>query len=345
MSQLTRALSIQRVGLCTPLGLSAATTRAEVYAGTLRFQETEVMDSATEPVRASRLSLLPAELSRTERIAALATQALRDCLADAGELPNPLPLLLALPEEQGPNAVDGTRVLQALGAACPDRLTIRTEYIHRGGRAAFWSLLERAPDYVLRSRKGRVLLGAVDSLVDAGSLRALASTRGHLSPLNRDGRLPGEAAAFVLLGPPEESPGSRPQANIIAWANTTELRHFSQSEPNLGTGLTLAFRQLSNHSTGRVHRLLSAQPGETFWARELGQAYLRNAALMPEPFGVGMLAGSLGDVGVASGGVLLELAINDRPRWGGPPTSPCRSLLYACADDGAVGASLVEVMT
>ena len=344
MSRVPHSLSILRVGLCSPLGLSAAMTRAEVYAGTLRFQETEVMDSADEPVRASRLSLLPAELSRTERIAALSTQALKDCLAGAGELPNPLPLLLALPEEHGPNAVDGTRVTQAIGAACPDGLTIRTEYIHRGGRAAFWSLLDRAPDYVLRSRTGRVLLGAVDSLVDGGSLRTLARARGHLSELNRDGRLPGEAAAFVLLGPRDKSPGSRLHARVVAWANTSEPRHFSQGEPNLGAGLTLAFRQLSSRSNGRVHRLLSAQPGETFWSRELGQAYLRNAALMPEPFGVEMLAGSLGDVGVASGGVLLELAISDPPRWGGPPDSPRRALLYACADDGAVGASLVEVM-
>lgn len=345
MSQVPRSLSILRVGLCTPLGLSAATTRAEVYAGTLRFQQTEVMDSADEPVRASRLSLLPEELSRTERMTALATQALKDCLADAGELPTPLPLLLVLPEERSPNAVDETQVTQALGAACPDGLKLRTEYIHRGGRAAFWSLLDRALDYVLLSRKGRVLLGAVDSLVDGESLRALARTRGHLGPLNRDGRIPGEASAFVLLGPREESPGSRLQAHIIAWANTTESRHFAQSEPNLGEGLTLAFRQLAKHSTGRVHRLLSVQPGETFWARELGQAYLRNVALMPEPFGVEMLAGSLGDVGVASGGVLLELALHDRPRWGAPPTSPRRALLYGCADDGAVGASLVEVMT
>ncbi len=52
MSAEARGAAVAEVGLCTPLGLTAAVSVAEMAAGTLRFAETEVSDAAGEPVRA-----------------------------------------------------------------------------------------------------------------------------------------------------------------------------------------------------------------------------------------------------------------------------------------------------
>ena len=52
-------LAILGYGLCTPLGLGARVTGAEIVAGTTAFADTEVSDRTGEPARASRLSLIP----------------------------------------------------------------------------------------------------------------------------------------------------------------------------------------------------------------------------------------------------------------------------------------------
>ena len=49
-------------------------------------------------------------------------------------------------------------------------------------------------------------------------------------------------------------------------------------------GLTEVFRKLRSANTGgRADAIFSCQTGEGVWARELSIAYMRNAALMPEP--------------------------------------------------------------
>ena len=86
-------------GLCTPLGLGARVTGAEIAAGTTVFADTEVSDRTGEPARASRLSLIPPGVIRTERMTLLARTALSDLLVQAPPevWDDRMPTLLAVP--------------------------------------------------------------------------------------------------------------------------------------------------------------------------------------------------------------------------------------------------------
>jgi 3-oxoacyl-[acyl-carrier-protein] synthase-1 len=87
-----------------------------------------------------------------------------------------------------------------------------------------------------------------------------------------------------------------------------------------------------------VEQVLSCQTGEGYWAKEFAQAYLRNAALFPEPLQVEELATTLGDVGAAAGALQVGYGLHLLKKRGGG-----RALVYGSSDTGGVGACVLEV--
>jgi 3-oxoacyl-[acyl-carrier-protein] synthase I len=344
------------LGLCTPLGLTAETTVAEMAAGTLRFADTEVVDGCGEPVRASRLSLLEPEHSRSYRMGALAKAALAQALETLFEQGiKEAPLFLGLPSAEVGADVDEESITRALiKAAAPDvRLTISRTF--RSGRAACLQALAAAQSELhAPSGPSVVIVGAVDSLCDPASLAYLVRENRILGGTNRDGLIAGEGAGFLVLSRPESAHARRaaPLGTISKCALATERIPFTSREPSLSAGLTEAFRKLRQGGP-RVDMVLSCQTGESFWAHELARAHIRNSALMPEPLAIALIAESLGDVGAASGAIQLGAAVHPERGLVGagqdaPPASvlsrraPRRALVYACSDDGAIGACVVD---
>lgn len=343
------AVAILNLGLCTPLGLTARATQVEMAAGTVRFFETDVLDSTGEPVRASVLTLLEPGLTRTERMAILAVTALEESLKGTASLGIVrLPLLLALPEPGSGSSFERERVLGALhSAASPIRLEISESTLFPEGRAGFFRALAEA-SRLLNSRKAPyVLVGGVDSMCDRGSLTHHATTGRSMGPRTRDGILPGEGAGFCLLAPSSPA-GPRelsPQGWLVGCALAHEPRAFLQRKPNMADGLTDAFRQLRQHPVAgsrRVNHVLSCQTGENFWAQEFHGAYLRNATLMPEPLTVSLFAESLGDGGAAAGVVQFGSALHHTKTLTPTHGEAARVLIYGCADAGQVGACILE---
>ncbi|NOJ81834.1 3-oxoacyl-ACP synthase [Myxococcus xanthus] len=339
------AAQVVGLGLCTPVGTSAHMTLASLRAGLVRFAETEVLDGVAEPVRASRLSLLDASLSRTERIVALAQQALAGVrpLLDALP-PGRVPLYLGLPEAGLGARVEQESLVAALLAETKGRLDV--VQVYAAGRAAFFEALASAQKDLHSGRASSlVLVGAVDSLVDSASLRALVEARLHLGRRNPDGRIPGEAAGFVALA----RPGALKQLKLetsgvlLGTALAVEPKPFTHGRPSLAEGLTEALLALRKNAVtgGRwVDAVLACQPGDGFWATEFSRAYLRNTALMPEPLRVLVAGEGLGDAGAGAGAVMLGVALH-RARWRHP--SARRTLVYGSADGGRIGACIVEM--
>jgi 3-oxoacyl-[acyl-carrier-protein] synthase I len=337
------------LGLCTPLGLTARTTQVEMAAGTVRFFETDVLDAAGEPVRASVLSLLEPRLSRSERMVSLAVTALQETLKDVAPLGvAELPLLLALPEPGSGAPFDLEAVRGELNrAAAPVRLEVSQEAIFHEGRAGFFHALAEAAQLLKSRRASWVLVGGVDSMCDRQSLAHHARTGRALGPGMPDGLLPGEGAGFILLTSAELSRQRRlkSRGRVLGCALSHEPHSFLQRKPNMAEGLTNAFRQFRLHPlTGarRVDHVLSCQTGETFWAQEFNYAYLRNAALMPEPLTMSQVAESLGDVGAAAGAIQLGSALHLLGRLEKDSEEPARILVYGCADAGHVGTCIIE---
>jgi 3-oxoacyl-[acyl-carrier-protein] synthase-1 len=341
--------AVLKLGLCTPLGLTARATQVEMTAGTVRFFETDVLDNAGEPVRASMLTLLEPRLSRTERMTALAVTALQEVLKDIASVGiERLPLLLALPEPGSGAPFEQKHVLGALNsAAALTRLEVSERTLFPEGRAGFFRALAEASQF-LKSRKSPwVLVGGVDSMCDRDSLAHHARAGRNLGPSMRDGIIPGEGAGFALLASslPSGLRGGPLQGWIVGSALSRESHSFLQRRPNLADGLAEAFRHLRQHPAAgsrRVNHVLSCQTGETFWAQEFNYAYLRNAALLPEPLTMNLVAESLGDTGAASGAIQLGAALHYVKKLEPERGDTARVLIYGCADAGHIGACIVE---
>ncbi|NVJ08905.1 3-oxoacyl-ACP synthase [Myxococcus sp. AM001] len=334
------------LGLCTPIGTSRHMTLASLRAGLVRFAETEVLDQLGHPVRASRLGLLDTAMSRTERMVALARQALagvRHVLTAQSR--EPVPLYLGLPEAGVGAAVEQEALVAALMTESGERLKVVKVYAT--GRAAFFEALSSAQADLRTGPAGALaLVGAVDSLGDMPSLEALAAERLHLGRQNPDGRIPGEAAGFVALARPgaARTLGLEMMGVLLGTALAMEPRPFTRRAPSLAEGLTEALQVLRRDAVlgaRRVDGVLACQPGESFWGTEFTRAYLRNAALMPEPLQVGVAGEGLGDAGAGAGPVMMGVALH-RARWreGGQR----RTLVYGCSDGGRVGACVVEMI-
>jgi 3-oxoacyl-[acyl-carrier-protein] synthase-1 len=263
-----------------------------------------------------------------------------------------VPLYLGLPE-----AGLGAQVAQeALVAAIHDETEGRLEVVqaHESGRAAFFEALASAQKDLHSGRAGALaLVGAVDSLVDAASLETHVGARLHLGRRNPDGRIPGEAAGFVALARPGAPKSLKLEAKslkleatgvLLGTALATESKPFSQRVPSEADGLTAVLHALRRDAvTGarRVDAVFACQPGDSFWGSEFALAYLRNAALMPEPLRVHLAGEGLGDAGAGAGPVMFGAALH-RARWRQPGAR--RTLVYGSADGGRIGACVVEMI-
>jgi 3-oxoacyl-[acyl-carrier-protein] synthase I len=346
-------LHILACGLCSPLGLDRRSTQLDLAAGADVFAETEVLDERGQPIRASRLELLPARASRTARMAGLVELAIDEVVAAARKLElTSLPIMLGLPEPDGGAAwrVDPIwrALLQRAGlggvrlepvtsvAAMPDGA-------RHSGAAGLFQLLTIAQT-LLDAGRDPLVIGAVDSRCDSSTLTELARAR-RLIDGGTEGYMPSEGAGFVLVTRQPGALGVRARPfTIVAHTHDHEQRSFAQREPSDALGLTRVLRRLrlGPPAISRVEFALSCQWDAGYWGRELVAAYLRNAELLPEPLRVELIAEQVGNPGAA--GPLLQLgrALALAASQAKQTQQPARALIYGCAETGPLGACVIE---
>ena len=346
MTEPPRPGFITDLGVCTPLGLAAPAVEAAMRAGIFPAAETSTLGPGGDLLPAVHLQLLPAELGRVGRILRLAELALED-LAQAAE-PNggPAPtVFMALPPA-APDLDDA--LLDRMGDTVDAGLSggFQGMYVYRQGRSAFFYALHACLTALAAGKCEAAVVGAADSWCAPATLVRLAADQRHLASSTLEGIIPGEGAAFLhVLRADREAPGDRPpRAALLATATAAEPRHFHQAEPCQGEGLTAVFRALREHPWGQGKRadlLYTCETGEHFWAEELSHASLRNPALMPEPFVRTTAAEAFGDLGAASGAVMLAMGVLALARRPGGELPP---LLLMCgsSDDGHLGGCLVQ---
>lgn len=317
--------------MVTPVGLSAAQTAAAVRAGIGRLSESYVTDRFGEPmvmglVDDDELPPLAEELDdrglspRQERLARLAGPALREALTGGPLEPVPLLLGIAEPRQEARNPV-GAEMVEILSAQTGrpfDDVRSRTYPL---GRAAGLVAIEEALSLLHRRQAPAVLVGAVDSYLDFGLLEALDGEGRLRTGEVADGFVPGEGAAFLLLGPAGSAArrDSRPIARIDRVARGREPGHFYSDEPHRGEGLASAFRSLldaagSGGAQPRVGCVYAGLNGESYWAKEWGVAQIRCADRLGESLRVEHPADCIGDAGAALGPILLGLGALDLAR-------------------------------
>ncbi len=341
------------VGLATPVGLASEAVAAAVRAGVNRFRETRYRNKALQP---QRMSLLGDEhlrglaagaassgggISPRDRMLGLGAIALREACET---WPEPVPLLLALPEARAglPDAV-GNGFLRDLAAAAGIAIDeARSKEYRYGGAAAMLALRDAAA--LVASGREIAAVGGVDSLTDRALLDAL-DAEGRLLGASMDGFIPGEGAGFLLVG--SHAAGRRlrlaPLARIAGVGLGGERGHRHSKEPYLGEGLAQAFQALfaAVPDAPKVRCVYAGLNGEGLLAKEWGVAYLRSAERFAEEFQVEHPADCLGDAGAALGPIMLGLAaIGLEKRY---RDDPC--LVWSTSDREPRGAALLRAVT
>jgi 3-oxoacyl-[acyl-carrier-protein] synthase-1 len=342
----TPALYVAGAGLACPVGERLVTALAAIRAGVTRFEVVEGRE-----VKASRLSTLAADASRSERTLGLAQRALTDLLANV-RAPGlaQLPVFLALPEAVGAPYDEAAllmsvrdRLTRAIGA----QIVLNDGSLRRCGREGLFWALQQAAATLSGGGASYAVVGAIDSLVDPDSIDHLSERGLLLDSRNLDGRIPGEAAVFLLVGRPDALVRIPRVGVVSALGSDSDSECFdgylAGETVNRASALTRIFRNLRRGCSYRMDVVVSGQPGESFWGREFSYAYLRNVDAMPEPLAFLACGTEVGDVGAAAGGVALCRALGEL----GPSKDAARclrdtALVYAASDRGEVGACVVR---
>jgi 3-oxoacyl-[acyl-carrier-protein] synthase-1 len=158
-----------------------------------------------------------------------------------------------------------------------------------------------------------------------------------------DGFVPGEGAAFLLLGAPRRSRThkSTPRVRIVATGLGSEAGHMYSAAPYHGAGLAEAFRAVFAAAPPdilqrRVACVYAGLNGESHWAKEWGVSHIRNANRFAEGVRVEHPADCMGDPGAALGLILLGLAARRQD----PDPEGAPSLVW-CSSDAAPRAAVL----
>ncbi len=343
--------AVTAIGGFSPLGPTWVQTCASIRAGLTRFADHPYHELRTadagwdeaDPLRCSAVPGWEETLDEPGRVTALALEALRDL---AGRIPLRRPelaaggLLLALPGDRDlPGGRDPRAgvIPQLLARSGLDGLAFAEA--RDGGHAAVFLALQEAAAKVRAGELEFCIVGGVDSHLLDARIDALDAAWRLRSTRNPDGFLPGEAAVLLLLGSPRHTraAGLAPLCLVGDTGVGREPDTIAGERAPSGAGLAAA-----------ISAALAAAPapgwvlcdlnGESYRAFEWG---LLQARLADQLAGVRRLthpADALGDVGTATGALLVACAAHGFAR-GPAPAVP--ALLWAGSDDGTRAAVAV----
>jgi 3-oxoacyl-[acyl-carrier-protein] synthase I len=343
---------ILAIGMVTPVGLCTAQTAASVRTGIGRINETELSDGAGNPLfmgLADEAQLPPLAETledrsfsiRQERAIRLAGTALREALASRPDEPPPA-LHLGLPE---PRTEARSRIsdelLDLLPVQAGQRLDLARSKTYPFGRAAGLVAMDQALAVLDKGQAKTVLAGAVDCHWDDGLLDALGREGRLKTGEISDGFVPGEGAAFILLGP-ARTRGKTGSPCIVATGRGTESGHLYSDAPYLGEGLAGAIRDVLQATPPDLLRrpigcVYGGLNGESHWAKGWGVSHIRNARFFAEGLRTEHPADCMGDPGAALGLIMVGLAAHRQGR----DLDPGPTLVWCASDRGECAAAVV----
>lgn len=271
-----------------------------------------VPEDALEPLEASLEPL--AWTAAARRMLRLAAPALREAVA---ALPDPsleVSLFIGLPEPR-PNAVapEGPSFAQALLTQSGLMMNLAGTETFPLGRAAALLALDAGLRYLAERRSQWVIVGGADTYLDLARLGELDAEQRILGQRVMDGFIPGEAAAFTLLTTAQNARQRSLEApvRVLGVGTALDPGHLYGAEPARGEGLSNAIDALMakcGPPPRPIRNTYAGLNGESFGAKEWGVARLRHTDSFAADARIQHPADSYGDVGAATGALLLGLA-------------------------------------
>lgn len=311
-------LCVVGIGAYTAVGLNAASTAAAVRAGVDEFEEHPFMlNRQGEPYVLAMAPAIEPTLIGADRYVTLATWSLQEALQpliEAGVPQPPLTALVALPERRPglPSAL-AEQLTQWLGHPRADHPAFQRVLTAHNGHSAGLSALATAGRLLSAGDSQFCLVGGIDSYTDPQTLEWLEQNEQLHTEINAWGFVPGEAAGFALVCTEQAANQYRMpiKARITAVTTKTEQHVIKSESVCIGEGLTQALRETLSAlpPNGQVNQILCDQNGEVYRADEFGFMICRLSEHLEDVSRFNAPADCWGEVGAATGPLLLNLAI------------------------------------
>ena len=344
---------IVSAGMVTSVGFNAVQTAANVRARVSRYGDISFRNIYGKPyivasISREALSVLPEAIAgrdyfsrRQGLLLRFADVALKDCLAAAGGHAGKPPLFYAIPEHENTLPTSGASLLDDLAALHPDTFDRTMSQALWKGRAGGLQALGEAIRTVQSGKACFALAGASDTYIDPMILPTLDLKERCKSDRHPDSFVPGEGAGFVMIATREaaQKAGLEAIACVGPVSAGNEPGHWESKEPYLGEGLSSTVQALlaAAPAPSPFKEVYSTMNGESYWAKEWGVTRIRNATAFVDGDRMNHPAEFFGDVGAASGPILVALAaIGQRQGYMESP-----ALVYASSDFGGRAATWV----
>lgn len=303
------------LGAQTSLGRTMMSSWAAVRGGIARLAVHPVArDSTGRSVTVSRAPYLATDMPFLDRIEELFVQALIEAIAPLTSLSDrnepSVPLILGLPAPRSNHSNGYEREIVA-------RLQNRIESISPimsiesipSGHASGLMAIERARQYIIDGVHSICIVGGVDSATDRPSLQYLEE-RGQLFTTRTPmGQCPGEGAGVCLLASADVARKLGSLGLVEAVATTTGSSGEGAPSPTLTDLWTELLSALPDDQV--VSQTFCDLNGEPTRASEFSASIMATTTRLKAGFAYLAPASWWGDVGAASGPLLVGLAIAD----------------------------------
>jgi 3-oxoacyl-[acyl-carrier-protein] synthase-1 len=217
-------------------------------------------------------------------------------------VPAPVPLRLVVPRWLANHDI-GKRLRIWIGGTYP-RLFSGVEMLTDGDTLALYEIV-RGANEISGAQLPGLVIGAIDSFMDAELLDLLAMNGRIYARQTPHGLVPGEAAALFSIGKADGP--NRPVGALKSLFTGFEREKVSSPQGIIGRGLAKPLRQA--FETFAPDRFLADLNGERWRSEDLGFAL--SGALIPQPLVANFETplGNTGDCGAANGMVLASFAL------------------------------------
>jgi 3-oxoacyl-[acyl-carrier-protein] synthase-1 len=302
-------LTITGAGLVTGVGLNAPATCAAIRCKIDNFQEIRYMDSGGELIMGCKVPQEQPWRGKTKLIKMAAT-AINECLANNKLIiPKEIPLLLCLSEHERKGRVidDDNQFFLDLQAELGFEFHEKSRVIAKG-HVAVAVALKHARQLLQEFNIKHVLIAATDSLLVAPTLAHFEEHERLYTSQNSNGFIPGEAGAALVV----ESANSKQENQLVCHGLGfgIEKAHVNSEEPLRADGLTAAIKEsLSDADYGEsiLQYKITDISGEQYYFKEASLAFSRIDRTRREEFDIWHPAECTGEVGVASGLIMLAV--------------------------------------
>lgn len=341
------AVEILGVGLHCPLGKGFANACDAYFANGRNFTKSHKGPIGVDGMPMTLSCAIPFEDMRDFelRLQKLFAGATDDLMA--AEAFGPVPLRIVAPRWLVGHQI-GKRLSLWIGDTYP-HLFSDVEILIDGETLALYEIV-RGANEISTGQFPALVVGAIDSFMDAELLDILAMNNCLYSRQTPHGLIPGEAAVLLLIGNTDDGGNHRPVGVLKSVFTGFETEKPSSPKGVVGRGLAKPLRQA--FETFVPDRFLADLNGERWRSEDLGFAL--SGALIPEPLVQDFEAplGNTGDCGAANGMVMASFALasntrlaSDAGEQDGLPSdksAPMRSIVSTSHPDGPRCVAVIE---